>query len=319
MRILMEVTQKMKLYNVYRLCKQNIDSLINNLNIKSIKQGIEYEVNNWLNYKLTLQNIEKIPALKKYASEFINCIPDTVRHENTFHINNSIYNALTQNKRTLLNKMDIIIELYESMNIENDGYGIDIKLPPCEDLKEYISFLRDIDFIFSQCPFLQCNDEVVKFGAVDVGSNWLKLTVVAASTFYILTNTASLVDKALVLRSHYVTIQQQEEMLKSQEIKNSMAQEQIELLNTLRSLYVKQAISEMEQATEKTYDPEEYDKAERSLDKLIMLLDKGCEIYATLDSPEDVQALFPEIQTSLELPAEIINYLEEKDIPSEEH
>ena len=48
-----------------------------------------------------------------------------------------------------------------------------------------------------------------------------------------------------------------------------------------------------------------------------MLLDKGCEIYATLDAPEDVQLLFPEIQENLELPESIIKYIEEKETPSE--
>ena len=46
-------------------------------------------------------------------------------------------------------------------------------------------------------------------------------------------------------------------------------------------------------------NPEERDKAERSLEKLELLLEKGCEIYATLDSPDEVQVLFPEIQSHL--------------------
>lgn len=309
MQILIEVTQKMKLYNVYRLCKQNIDS-IDKFNFIVIKQGSEYKVENWRSFKKVLERIVKIPVMKKYVLECINSIDDIFQKRDTFNIDLSTYNLFMQNKRTLSVKMNAIIELYESMNIESEGCGIDIKLPSCTDLKEYISYLKDIDFIFSQCPFLQCDDEVVKFGSVDVGSNWLKLTIATASTFYILTNAASMVDKALTLRSHYVTIQQQEEMLRSQQTKNELAEEQIELFTTLKSLYVKKAISEMEHATEKTYDPEEYDKAERALDKLVMLLDKGCEIYATLDSPENIQALFPEIQTCLELPAEIIKYLE---------
>lgn len=122
--------------------------------------------------------------------------------------------------------MIAIIELYESMGLtENQTQNaIDIKFLPCEDLDEYISYLMDINFIFSQCPFLQCDEEVIKFCSVDAGSNWLRLTITTASISVILTNTASMLDKALALRSHYITIQQQEEMLRSMQIKNELAE-----------------------------------------------------------------------------------------------
>ncbi len=55
-------------------------------------------------------------------------------------------------------------------------------------------------------PILQCDDEILKFGSVDVGSNWLKLIIATTSTCMILNNTASLIDKSLILRSHYIKI-----------------------------------------------------------------------------------------------------------------
>ncbi len=39
------------------------------------------------------------------------------------------------------------------MNLENDGNGLDIKLPNCEDLGEYISYLKDINFILHNAHF----------------------------------------------------------------------------------------------------------------------------------------------------------------------
>lgn len=123
----------------------------------------------------------------------------------------------------------------------------------------------------------------------------------------------------LALRSHYITLQQQEEMLRSQQIKNDLAEQQIELFTTLKTIYINEEISKLESNYGKPCDPEERDKVEMSLDKLILFLDKGGEIYATLDSPEDVQALFPQMQTNYELPSDIIKYLEEKDTSSREH
>lgn len=183
----------------------------------------------------------------------------------------------------------------------------------CEDLGEYISYLKDINFIFTQCPFLQCDDEILKFGSVDVGSNWLKLIIATTSTCMILNNTASLIDKSLILRSHYINLQQQEEMLKNQQIKNDIAIDYHKTFELLRSAYMDTAINELAKESNKTLDPEEQDKAKRTLEKLIILIDKGCEIYATLDSPDEVQVLFPEIQSHLELPDNIMKYLEDKE------
>ena len=311
MKILIGVNDKMKLYNVYRLCKQNI-SFSEKIKIESKKDS--YLVENWTSTKKIVENINRIPALHKYAHNFIESIPDTVRHKDSFQIDQGIYNQLSLHTKILRDKMNTIIELYESMGLsetENPN-AIDIKLPPCEDLDEYISYLKDINFIFTQCPFLQCEGEVIKFGSVDVGSSWIRLTITAAAISMTLNNTASVLDKALVLRSHYITIQQQEEMLKSVQIKNELAEEQIKTFKQLKDVGLDIVIKQLEKEHGELVDPEERDKAERVLDKLILFLDKGGEIYPSLDAPEDVQVLFPKIEGDLELPDNIVKYLEDK-------
>lgn len=319
MQIQMGVTQKMKLYNVYRLCKKYIDfyEIIKvtekrELNAAGTNNINTYTINNWIKLKEVLDIINKIPALTIYANALIKSVPDSLRDNVSPCMDTDRYNNFLSKKNTLYQKMESIIELYESMNIAESGNGLDIKLPPCEDLKDYISYLKKIDFIFTQCPFLQCENEILKFTSVDVGSNWIRLTIAATSTCVLLNQTASVLDKALALRSHYIAIQQQEEMLKSMQIKNELAEEQIKVFNSIRDAAMNNYIYQLEDKFGSLDNPEERDKAERSLEKLMFLLDKGCEIYATLDAPEDVQALFPEIQGNLELPDNIINYLEEK-------
>lgn len=320
MQIQMEITEKMKLYNVYRLCDKHINFKENikvthteEINSAGTKKITVYTIHNWLELKNVLTEISKVPALLQYANECIQYVPDTFREEESIRFISDKYTVFCNKIEILYNKMQCIIELYESLKIETEGKGVDIKLPPCDDLKEYIAYLKDLDFIFSQCPFLQCDNEVLKFGSVDVGSNWLKLTVATVSTCLILNNIASLMDKALILRSHYITIQQQEELLKSSKTKIEMSEENINTFKVLKNSYMNIIIDQLEKESSKTLTPEERNRTEISLNKLIMLLDKGCEIYATLDSPEDVQALFPEIQSNLELPDSIIKYLEEKE------
>ncbi len=307
----------MKLYNVYRLCKQNVDFFYKN-HIIDKGNGIN-TIESWEEIQRRFRKLSKIPVFKEDIEIYLKTVPSIEREEEEPKISNKLASKLIVQETNIYNKIYTIIELYESMGLNDDdnSNAIDIKLPACEDLDEYISYLKDLNFIFSQCPFLQCDGEVIKFGSVDVGSNWLKLTIAATSVSVILTNTASLLDKALALRSHYITIQQQEEMLKSAQLKNELAEEQLEMFRQLKDAGMEIVIRRLEKDHEMQLDPEERDKTERSLDKLILFLDKGGEIYASLESPENIQLLFPEIQGDLELPENIIKYLEDKEASQE--
>ena len=317
MKIQIGVTDKMKLYNVYRLCKQNVDFFYKN-HIIDKGNGIN-TIESWEEIQRRFGKLSKIQVFKKDIETYLKTVPSIEREEEEPKISSKLASKLSAQEIDIYNKIYNIIELYESMglNDEDNSNAIDIKLPACEDLDEYISYLKDLNFIFSQCPFLQCDGEVIKFGSVDVGSNWLKLTITAASISVILTNTASLLDKALALRSHYITIQQQEEMLRSMQIKNELAEEQVRTFKQLKDAGMEIVIQRLEKDHGIQLDPEERDKTERILDKLILFLDKGGEIYASLDAPEDIQLLFPEIQGDLELPENIIKYLEDKEASQE--
>ena len=312
MKIQMGVTQKMKLYNVYRLCKQNIYFLESAMAKKDEKSGL-FVISTWPAVKERFELIKKIPSFKDCINDYINSVPVLVRESVSPQIDPSTAGKINSKLKVITSKMQTIIELYESMEISDGGNGIDIKIPPCDDLKEYISYLKDIEFIFSQCPFLQCEGEIIKFDSVDVGSNWIKLAVAATTTCMVLNNTAALVDKALIIRSHYASLKQQEEILRSQQNKNELAEEIISSYDFLRSTYMNTVMEQLENEIGELKNPEEIDRAERSIEKLADLLDKGCEIYATLDAPEEVQALFPEIQGNLELPDNIMKYLDKKE------
>lgn len=106
-------------------------------------------------------------------------------------------------------------------------------------------------------------------------------------------------------------------MLKSHQIKNELAEEEIEIFKKLKNAGMDIVIEKLSKESGISLNPEELDKAKRSLDKLVILLNKGCEIYATLDSPEEVQVMFPEIQGDLELPESIVKYIEDKESQSE--
>lgn len=138
MKIQIGVNQKMKLYNVYRICKQNIE-LIKNIDVtqrddtdlsKDIKVKI-YTIKNWYNLKNILYKLEIIPVLSQYVNECFKIIPESFRDEDSVPMNSVRYAEFMKHQNKLYDKMKDIIELYESMNLENDGNGLDIKLPNC--------------------------------------------------------------------------------------------------------------------------------------------------------------------------------------------
>lgn len=176
-----------------------------------------------MNRKLSI--LKSIPSFTGHINDYIRTVPVLVRENVSPQINPVTAQKLKSKLEYICQKMRTIISLYESMNLKESRNGIDIKMPPCEYLDEYISYLQEINFVFTQCPFLQCEGEVLKFESVDVGSNWLKLTIATATTCMILNNTAALIDKALIIRPHYNSLKRQEEILRSQQTKNELATE----------------------------------------------------------------------------------------------
>lgn len=66
-------------------------------------------------------------------NDCVQSVPDTVRNEKAPRIISDTYNIFNNKNDILHNKMQSIVELYESLNIVSFGNGIDIKLPPCND------------------------------------------------------------------------------------------------------------------------------------------------------------------------------------------
>lgn len=306
----------MRLYNTYFICKNLYESL-NGVEIKRNASNPKVcTISNWLNYKEALMALRKIPIFKNEVDNIYNIIPVFVREKNTPSIDADIMGIFQTQNKALCSRVRTVIELYESMNLNGNKQGIDVKIPSSKDLKDYISNLKDIDFIFTQCPYLLSKDEKIEFDSVDVGSNWLNFVVAVTAgaplAFYILRNLALLLDKAMILKSHYTTIKAQEESLKIAQKKTELAFSEIEIFETLKKHYMQEAINELKEQISPVKDGEEEGKVEKSLEKLVGLLDKGVEIYASLDSPKDVQVLFPPIDETNSLPESVLQFIEDK-------
>lgn len=312
---------KMRLYNTYYLCKQ-CETVISKLNILTISANTVSAANqifiieNYTDYKDALFILRQISAFTKYVDDFYDTIPVFVREKPRPEFDLSIKQRLEAKGKVISCMVQTIIELYESLNLGEDNNGIDVKIPSCESLDQYISLLKEIDFIFTQCPFLQHSDGQIKFNTVDVGSQWINFTIyattgVAAATF-ILKNLAMLVDMAVQTKSHILNLKEQEEIIKSQSIQNNILESNHEIFDELKKHYLSKAVEDLELKNEEGFlkDGEERGKAEKSLEKLCGLLDKGVEIYASIDTQKDIQVLFPALKDKVELPYDIIKLIE---------
>lgn len=317
MQILMEEVCILRFYNTYYLCKNLID-IFSKTRVVTQETNKSYYINCWDEYVDALNAMKQIPMFEEAALKIYETIPVFVRRKERPLIDNVTKNTFVNLNNSLEAQMRTVIKLYESMELNNDKNGIDVKIPQCENLKEYTWYLKELDFVFTQCPYLLCDNEQIQFFNVDVGSNWLsfliKVSGVSSAANTILNHLAIVMDKALVLKSHYNTLKQQEEMLRTSKTKNEIAEENLDTLKTLKAIYLQQATSALAEEISPLNDGEQQGKVEKSLEKLVELLDKGVEIYASIDTPKEVQVLFPTIGDNKKLSDSILKFIEDKNI-----
>lgn len=321
MQIPMEEVYAMKLYNIYYLCQNLID--IFDATRFRLKNHSEYYINYWDEYRKALNALAQIPMFQEKAEKIFRAVPAYVIDDEEPVVSDSAKVKISELNDSIVVQMDTIINLYESMELGNTKNGIDIKIPNCTNLDDYIYYLKEINFIFTQCPYLLHENEKLRFSNVDVGSNWIsfviELSAGTALTCYILNNIATLLDKALILKSHFNNIKEQKAALKIANKREELAEEELKIFTKLEKYYMDEIISQLEEEIEPHKDGEERGKTEKTLEKLITLLDKGVEIYAALDTPKDIQVLFPEIGETKKLPDKILNFIEDKNLHDKEN
>lgn len=301
----------MRLYNIYYLCKEAYRQL-NVLSPVHNNDG-SYTLNKWNMCKNGLEALFNIDFLREEAKNAYNSISVIDRADISPKISSSIFDRFHNNYKKIIDKLTAIIDLYESVRNSNVSPGIDIKIPHCNKLRDYIDILRDIEFIVEQCPYLKSENEELQFSGTDVGSDWITFAIVGVTaSFYILNNIASLVNKAIALKSNNTIWKQQEELLETIQIKNDVTQETIDTFKKMKELTIKTYVDELQSEIGAVANPEEEAKVAKSLEKLSTLIDKGVEIYSSIDTPEEIKVLFPFNEKQALLSESAVKYLENK-------
>lgn len=315
MKIILSGDLNMRLYNIYYICKKALND-IKDVRVKKISDNGTMQINTWETYQQALQSLVVFDFIKKDVIEAYNVL-DPVNRERQFpSISLNIYQKFNQKNNILVEKLKTVIDLYESMKDNVSQPGIDIKIPKCNSLKEYIGLLKDIDFIFSYCTYLKSDTEEIKYNGTDVGSDWITFTIIVSSAvsagFVILNNLASIMNKAVALQSNKKVLDMQEETYKTMQLKNEVTQDTIDAFKRMKELTYKKYVDELQDELGELENGDEEGRVAKSLEKLANLIDKGIEIHTSIETPKEIKVLFPFAENQQELPNNLLKYLEDK-------
>ena len=282
---------------MYYLCIKYV-KLIEEMKIDSKREGANHIkfISEWMEKSRILNEVAKIPPLRQPARKMYEAIPVVLRDFDRFDISDAVANNFIVARKEIVVAANTIIEMYKSINDkreEGDNEGIDIKLPEFQNIGEFSKCLGDLDFIINQCPYLRNNDCTIKYGSMDVGSTWITFLLLGSAATVVLTNLSKLIDAAIKIKSHVVTVKMQEEALRSIEIKNEVATEVMNAFKKANDSITDRCMAELQQELGELKDGEEADKTRRSLEKLAIWMDKGMQIYSAIDAPSEIKDLFP--------------------------
>ena len=305
----------MKFKDIYVICKKNYD------NISTCKLVVDEEMREcYFHNENRMYDILSELAGIEYLRFSVECFKKEETKLDGFDFgtrpNTDKYEIA---KAELLSKMKAIINIYESLGLsQEETIGIDVKLPVTGDFSDFKKVIDDLEFIFTKCPFFGSKTENLRFDGLDIGSTWLTFAITGTSVLVtgsiLLNNIAAFIDKCIALKSHRLTIQQQKEEIEKSRREQKEKEEIITYLDRVFKIQVENAIKELEEIAEyELSDGDEKGRVVQSFEKLEKLIDKGLQIYSTIDSPPEVKLLFKPLEMKYLSIVEELEAIEKKD------
>ena len=305
----------MRLYNIAFICKAYRPNL--NVNARG-NNDKTVSIGKWHLCRKALDELKRIKCLEGIVSATYNSLPtfEREKYDESIIVSSPKYEEFSKHLERLKISVDAIVALYDSLELGESRGGLDVKVPQCDSLEEYINILKELNFIFTQCPYITKSSEKICFKKIDIGSQWLEFTVgvVASGSagYLLLSAIAALTHKALDIKSHMLMCKQQEAYLTEEVAKAEIAQETADAFKKFKKKILDDAVAELEKENGELADGEERDKTAKSIEKMALLLDKGVEVYSSIDTPKDVKALFPLTENNVLLPDDIQKLIEQK-------
>ena len=289
----------MRLQEVYFICqslKENWQDL--SFEERKINGGFFYKLSNLSSVKSNLKLASEITSFKQVVKNIENYSPGFNVVEGEVVLDPRGRNAFSADYNQLNLKITTIIDLFDSFNYKQSDNGFDIKLPPEITLSELGKCSKDLDQIFSTCPLLSRENATISLSSVDVGSIWLSFLVGGTAIATVLSMVAVLIDKALIIRSHYLTTKTQMETYRSIKLSNDMIERMEEVHETASKQLLETHCKELCEKYD-VKDPEDFERMKNSLHLLSDWMSKGLEIHAAIKASPEVKAVFPPLEKQL--------------------
>ena len=299
----------MRLQEIYSICKlvQNSWFELSFEELKAAGNVSYYNVKAADALRTNLSSLDVIPS-------FQDAIAAVRKHSYGFTQSSGEITVDYRHKTPLLSdyqklyiKVSTITDLFDALNYRQDSEGFDIKLPADISLTELSKCTKDLDTIFTKCPLFTSQDTSIKFAAVDVGSTWFTFIIAGTLAAATLRLIGELVDKALVIRSHYLTSKEQEERIRTLNIANEALENAMSVNKQITRGLLTKVSSELAEEHNIT-DPEDVGRLKSSIQLMADWMNKGMEVYASIQAPAEVKAVFPPIERQT-LPESVIALL----------
>lgn len=96
-------------------------------------------------------------------------------------------------------------------------------------------------------------------------------------------------------------------------MKNEITEETVGVFKQMKQKLLDDSVSDLVSELGELKDGEERGKVEKTLEKMVVLMDKGVEIYSSIETPNEVKALFPTNEDNPILPDNIVKLLGKKE------
>lgn len=295
----------MNLRSIYLTCikyKNDIKMLQaqnTTVNGRSVKH-----VTGWAECRNALMELEKVPALTSECEDVIKAVPSIFQPLDEFDVSSEEWGKIKSERDYVFRTVADIEDLCEKLGIEDNlsQPGVDVKLPFYNDFSEFVSYVNDLEFVLTKCPFLQSTEQKIEFKNVDVGSTWLTFVIAGAAIVTgsaLINNLTAFVDKAIIVRSHHLTVEKQKLDLEHQKYTQAEKEAILKYITDSHKTLVELTIKELEELTQhpiENRDGDEILRIEQCMDRMGTLIEKGLQIHASIDSPPETKALFSPLE-----------------------
>jgi hypothetical protein len=298
----------MRLYTTYYLCKNNIDLFENVTGEQIAPNRDEYRVGKWPSIKQGIDNLYSISCLKEHLDEVYEIVPTVYKYRDYIEFNGANLNKFKDKLNKLITYMQAIIDLYESLGYKENENSLEVKIPDGIELNKLVKLFDDLDFVLNQCPVIEKDGKTSTVLKTDVGSMWLVL----AGTYVFLKSVGYVVNVAIKAKADLAAIKQLETFSREMVQKAEISQGLNLIMKEKTKIIMQKYVDELKESFGKELDPEEEAKVEKCLSKLDGILESGVQIYAAIDTPREVQVLFPEQPDLKGLTENMLKFIEMK-------